>query len=84
MSEFWPDGETIRVEVTENGTPQAFTWQGQRHEVAQIANAWRIDESWWATHIWRDYFKLLTRGGLLVEVYHDLTGDSWRLQRLYD
>jgi hypothetical protein len=45
---------------------------------------WRIDVDWWRGRVWREYFKLVTRTGLLVEVYHDLVGGQWYVQRLYD
>jgi hypothetical protein len=43
-----------------------------------------IDEDWWSDPIRRDYFKLYTQTGLLVEIYHDLRHHTWYLQRVYD
>jgi hypothetical protein len=50
----------------------------------RITRRWRIDVDWWRGRVWREYFKLVTRTGLLVEVYHDLVGGGWFVQRLYD
>jgi hypothetical protein len=70
--------------VTDEGKPLRFIWHKRQHPVRHIANAWYVDDRWWADHIQRDYYKLLTTTGLLVVVYHDLIGASWYLQRLYD
>jgi len=64
--------------------PSRFTWQGQDHQVAEIAKAWRVDIEWWRKRIWRAYFKLSTNSGLLVIIYQDLVSNDWYLQRLYD
>jgi hypothetical protein len=84
MSRFWPDGLPIAVACDELATPSAFAWQGHRHSVATILERWRVDESWWRRRVWREYFTLITRSGLLVLIYHDVRDDSWRLQRVYD
>lgn len=84
MTRLWVSGKLITVTLDEQGCPTAFHWEGQRHPVQKIANQWRVDLDWWRWRIWRDYFKLTTRTGLLVVVYHDLVFDQWFLQRLYD
>ena len=84
MSRLWVGGDPIRVTADPLGTPQSFTWQGNRHPVIQVTRRWRIDVDWWRGRVWREYFKLVTRTGLLVEVYHDLVGGGWFVQRLYD
>ena len=84
MSRWWAGGDPIRVTADLLGTPRSFTWQGKRHPVAQVTRRWRIDVDWWRGRIWREYFKLVTRTGLLVEVYHDLINGGWFVQRLYD
>ncbi|MCZ7571729.1 MAG: hypothetical protein M5U01_24525 [Ardenticatenaceae bacterium] len=83
MTRFWPDGEPIAV-AGDAENPRALTWQGRTHPVQGIANRWRVDEGWWHQRTWRDYFKLYTRTGLLVVIYHDLLTGRWYLQRLYD
>lgn len=84
MSRFWPDGVPIVVTFDDLATPIAFSWESQRHVVEQIIERWRVDESWWRRRIWREYFQLITRSGLLVLIYHDVRAGEWRLQRLYD
>jgi hypothetical protein len=55
----------------------AATEGGLRHlqNRAHALDRWRV---------WREYFRLATRTGLLVVVYHDLLEDRWYLQRVYD
>lgn len=70
--------------ITVTGKPSLFIWHKRRHPVRHIANEWHVDDRWWADHIRRDYYKLLTTTGVLVVVYQDLIGEGWYLQRLYD
>ncbi|MCB0209356.1 MAG: hypothetical protein KDJ52_08505 [Anaerolineae bacterium] len=49
-----------------------------------VAKRWRVDQDWWRGRIWREYFKLTTKTGLLVIIYRDLLTGEWFLQRLYD
>ena len=84
MSRFWADGVPIAVRCDELATPVAFTWESQRHAVERVIERWRVDEGWWRRRVWREYFQLVTRSGLLVLIYHDVRAGEWRLQRLYD
>ena len=84
MSRFWPDGVPIVVTCDELATPLAFVWEGHRHSTERIVDRWRVDEGWWQRRVWREYFQLTTRSGLLVLIYHDVRAGEWRLQRLYD
>ena len=84
MTRLWPGGDPIRVMADPLGAPRSFTWRGRRHPVTRVMRRWRIDVDWWRGRVWREYFKLVTRTGLLVEVYHDLVGGEWFVQRLYD
>jgi hypothetical protein len=59
-------------------------WEGHEHTVIQIIDRWRVDDGWWRRRVWREYFQLITRSGLLVLIYHDVRAAEWRLQRLYD
>ena len=54
------------------------------HPVQAVAKRWRVDQEWWQARIWREYFKLTTKTGLLVIIYRDLLTGDWYLQRLYD
>ncbi len=84
MTRLWPNGEPVEARCTASGAPSAFSWQGRTHAVQGIAQRWRVDADWWQQRIWREYFRLYTRSGLLVVLYRDLLTGQWYLQRLYD
>lgn len=84
MTYLWPTGDLIQVVCDPLATPRQFTWQGRTHRVKQVTKRWRVDQAWWQQRIWREYFKLSTRTGLLVVIYRDLVTGHWYLQRLYD
>lgn len=84
MTLLWPAGVPILVQYTSLLEPQRFEWQGQQYQVQAIAKRWRVDQAWWQERIWREYFKLTTRNGLLVILYQDLLTGQWYLQRVYD
>jgi hypothetical protein len=84
MTRLWPQGAPITVASSGTGSPLRFVWQGESHGVASVVGRWRLDMEWWLAPIRRDYYKVSTDGGLLVEIYHDLADGQWYLQRLYD
>jgi hypothetical protein len=84
MSRFWPAGVPIAVVADARATPLRFDWGTYSHPTAQVLDRWRVDAGWWRRRAWREYFKLITRSGLLVIVYHDVSSGEWYLQRVYD
>jgi hypothetical protein len=72
------------MQMTALGVPRRFGWAGRLHRVCKVLGRWRVDEEWWAARIWREYFRLYTDTGMLVEVYHDFLAGDWYIQRLYD
>lgn len=85
MTYLWGAGQPIHVEADRLGTPQYLTWRRRTHPVDMVAKRWRVDEEWWlGERVWREYFKLTTKTGLLVIVYHNLVNGEWHIQRLYD
>jgi hypothetical protein len=83
MTRLFASGAPIEVWL-ESAQPVRFRWQGQAHHVMSIVNCWRVDAGWWRLRVNRDYFKVYTDTGLLVELYQDRLTDSWFLQRIYD
>lgn len=61
-----------------------FIWQGRRYTIASIIKAWRVEHGWWEQHVRRDYYKLMTRDGLLLTILYDRAEDVWFVERLYD
>jgi hypothetical protein len=84
MNRLWLNGSPIEVKADKLGRPLEFVWKRQRHQVQQITRRWRTDQEWWRGRIWREYFKLTTKTGLLIVIFRDLNGGQWFLQRLYD
>ncbi len=84
MTYLWPQGTPLTVRFEADWTPRQFIWQDRAHPVQAVINRWRVDQAWWGRRIWREYFKLTTRTGLLVIIYRDLLTGQWYLQRLYD
>lgn len=80
--------------------PVRFQLRGEWHEVAFIANRWRVHTTWWLPEAsaQREYFKLATKSGLLCVLYHDLQSEAcssgseacssgseaWYCARVYD
>jgi len=46
--------------------------------------SFRIRGGWWEREVFREYFQVETEGGILCEIYHDLIGGRWYLERIYD
>jgi hypothetical protein len=84
MSRLWQTGEALQLRLDEAGTPVGLRWAGHWHSVARLSNRWRVDVGWWRWRVWRDYYKLVTQDGVLIEIYQDLLTGQWYVQRLYD
>lgn len=76
--------EKIPVDCDRNGHPVSFVWRGRKYNVVEAVDRWRADTEWWRTRQWREHFKLLTRDGLLLVIYHDLSREGWYVQRIFD
>lgn len=85
MTRLWPSGVPIAVRPDKTGAPGRITWDGRTHQVQTIADHWRVELEWWRGEpVARDYYKVVTRSGLLLVLYRDRNTDLWFLQRLYD
>lgn len=86
MTRLWPDGDPITVVVDEDAMPRSFVWHDRAHPVAQIEEHWRISTDWWSEEgeVSRECFRLVTRTGLLCEIFFDVLAQGWRLARVYD
>ena len=84
MTRLWPEGVLIDVVEDGGGKPDHLIWQGRNHTVSLITRRWRVRSDWWRDPVWRDYFKIITKSGLLLIIFHDLNSDKWFLQRLFD
>jgi hypothetical protein len=84
VTRFWPNGVCVVVRCDALATPQQLIWEGQQHSIVEIWDRWRVDEGWWRKRAWREYFQIITRSGLLLEIYHDVPTGLWYIQRVYD
>ena len=85
MTRLWPEGLPITVTGDAQDVPLSFHWQARRHPIQTIIRHWRVDIEWWQeTRVWRDYFTLTTKTGLMVTLFRDLLTGSWYLQQLFD
>jgi hypothetical protein len=91
MSRLWFDEEPITVTAmsttaAETSHPLAFVWNSRVHTVERVIESWRLDADWWsdAGGVARVYFKLITKTGLLCEIYRDITTDAWMMAKIYD
>lgn len=84
MTWFWPQGLAVPVHAGRKGHVHAFYWQGRWHPVRALVRRWRVDTGWWRHRVWREYWLLITRTGLLAVIYQDLQTGRWYLLRVYD
>lgn len=57
--------------------PAILVERGRRRPIAQIQDAWRIDDEWWRNPIDRRYYRVVLDDGSLRTLYHDLADDHW-------
>lgn len=81
--------EQIAVEFARKpGPPVAFVWRGERVPVAEVLRAWadhsfgplRGPHRWWQRRH-RNYYRVRTEAGDLVEFYLDRGSGRWILYR---
>lgn len=84
MTRFWVSVVPVEVRLDAQGMPLSLRWEGRWHAVQELSNHWRVDWGAWRVRVWRDYYKILTRSGLLLVLYHDRIGEGWYVQRIYD
>jgi hypothetical protein len=84
MTKLWGTLQLIAVEIDEAGAPVRFRWNNSEYLIECVSNKWRADRGWWERRIWREYFKVATKSGMLAVIYHDFIMDKWFLQQIYD
>lgn len=73
----------VKVETGPAGQPVAVTPRGRRRRaVAEIQDAWRVDEGWWRPRpVSRLYLGLVLDDGQHLTIYRDLLQETWWIQR---
>lgn len=73
--------QPVAVEADAEGRPAALTLRGRRLRVAQVQDAWRIDDEWWhGQPVSRLYWRLVLEEGRVVTVFADLSRQGWSVQ----
>ncbi|TDI74615.1 MAG: hypothetical protein E2O84_05575 [Bacteroidetes bacterium] len=72
--------QPVEVEVTK-GWPVVVNWNGRRHRVQYLVDAWVVQGKWWAEEERRVYFRVHTTGGTL-DIFR--SGDDWILSKVQD
>ena len=72
----------IEVRTGPGGDPIVLIDRGRRHPVAEVQDAWQIDDEWWRHErpLRRRYLRLLLASGELRTVFHDREEDCWYAQ----
>lgn len=75
----------------EQGTPLSFTWRDVSYRVHEVWATWHLRDRWWAGGVSaspqasdRRYYRVLCDKGMLCDLYHDATNDTWVLDRVLD
>ena len=73
----------IEIQTDGDGLPRHLRGEPLIGSV-QPLQRWLADLDWWSRPVSREYWKVLLRGRLLCEIYHDLERDRWYVERIYD
>ncbi len=84
MTRLYANHPLVQVETDTSGTPQRLRMDGVTSGEVGICNHWRVDDDWWREPVARDYFKLVTRDGLLCTIFLDEIRGTWHLERIFD
>jgi len=71
--------ELIDVFSSDN-VPVRVHFKKKMRKVQEIANVWRVDDSWWSRPASRMYYSLELDGGSRITLFHDLLSNKWYRQ----
>ena len=80
----------VTVAVRHEGErPTAFSLRGKRYTVQEAYGPWRQSGDWWSAEVWsREEWDVSAKAGehdaLLCVLTHDLLGQHWQLDAVYD
>ncbi len=84
MSKQLQKAEAIEVRTNMVGVPVSLTRNGRREKVVAIYEHWRLSDEWWGDGVERDYFRVRTATGAVIDIYRDTKTSRWYLNRIYD
>jgi nucleotidyltransferase/DNA polymerase involved in DNA repair len=74
-----PAPEPIEVRTGEDGYPSALVRNNSWKRVATIDLHWRLEGDWWWGEGRKDYYKVVTRTGEILVLFHESKEDRWCL-----
>ena len=74
-----PPPEPIDVRTGQDGHPSAFVRGNSWSRVATIDLHWRLEGDWWWGEGRKDYYKVVTRKGEILVLFHESKEDRWYL-----
>ncbi|MFQ5923623.1 MAG: hypothetical protein ACE5M4_12345, partial [Anaerolineales bacterium] len=74
-----PPPEPIDVRMSEEGYPSAFIRGKRWNRVATIDLHWRLEGDWWWGEGRKDYYKIVTRKGEILVLFHESKEERWYL-----
>jgi hypothetical protein len=74
-----PPPEPIEVRTGKDGYPSAFVRGNSWSRVATIDLHWRLEGDWWWGEGRKDYYKVVTRKGEILVLFHDSQENRWYL-----
>ena len=85
MTRLISSDETIATTLRADGKLIEFAWKGT-HAINRVHEHWEVDTEWWSEmgHVWREYYAVTTKDGLLCVLFHDLLNNEWHIERIYD
>jgi hypothetical protein len=73
----------IAVAVGPGGEPERIT-DGPLAGRLRAHSRWVVDVDWWLRPVSRECWRVELGGQVLMEIYRDLGGEGWYLERVYD
>ncbi len=74
----------IEVKTDTAGVPVSLVRNGRREEITAVCEHWRLADEWWGKGVERDYFRVETSAGLVLDIYRDSTSGGWYLDGIHD
>ncbi len=84
MNKFAWQPPEVQVNESVDHEPIDVFYEGRRRRVVRVLCRWRIAQEWWKRPVERDYFRVNLEGGIICEVFRDISRGCWQLQRIYD
>ncbi len=84
MSRYPQEAQEIEVKTNIAGVPVNLVRNGRREKLTAIYGHWRLTDEWWGKKVERDYFRVGTGAGIVLDIYRDNASNRWYLDRIHD